>query len=47
MQKYQIINEVTAKEVMDITNRLEQAKKIYEKRCEDNRLKIKERQLQL
>ena len=32
MKKYEVINEVTAKEIVDINNRLEQSKKIYTKR---------------
>eukprot|EP00347_Sterkiella_histriomuscorum_P003840 403362740 len=45
-QKYEIVNDVTQKELMDITNRLEQAKKILAKRLLDNQKKLEDRQIQ-
>ncbi|CDW81234.1 UNKNOWN [Stylonychia lemnae] len=46
MRKYEIINEVTQKEMMDIQNRLEQSKKILAKRLIDNQKKLEARQFQ-
>ena len=40
MNKYAIISEVTEKEVMDLHNRLDQARKIFGKRIAENDHKI-------